>query len=206
MAPKKKGNKKANDDWDEGLGEVADPIAAATAAAKADEDDDAQDGEVDRDNNAGSGGLLAALKKNRGKKAKKGKVIQDIEYEPEATPAVDGANGTATEEVDLAAKAPVEASMDDEDLFAAPTKKGKGAKANGKTAVKEDRPTPTPTPPPAAEKPDADEDEEVDGEDEDDDTGRVKTKKEKEKEKREREKQRKKEQASLSLLSCIKRT
>jgi len=184
MPPKKKGNKKNNDDWDEGLGEAADPIAAATQAAK--EDEAAQDDEEQAE--GGGGGLLAALRKNRGKKQKKGKVVEDF-VEGEDPPETNGENGDAKElEVDLAAKAPEEADMDDEDVFAAPVKKGKGGKAakGGKAT-----PDVAPTPPP---EPQDDEDGEGDGDDMDD-TGRIKTKKEKEKEKKEREKQRKKDNA-----------
>ena len=173
MPPKKKGNKK-NDDWDEGLGETADPIAAATEAAK--EEEAAQDGE-EEGGGGGGGGLLAALKKNRGKRGKKGKVVEDfVEGEdPAQADDLDGANGAPAEE-ELAAKAPEEATMDDEDVFAQPAKKGKGGKG-GKPAAKADEPA------------DADEDA--------DDGGGLKSKKEKEKEKKEREKQRKKEQVRL---------
>lgn len=179
MPPKKKGGKK-NDDWDEGLGESADPIAAATEAAK--EEEAAKDGEED---NAGGGGLLAALKKNRGKKAKKGKVVEDF-VDGEDPPGANGTNGVDGS-ADLASKAPVEATMDDEDAFDAPAKKGKGGKQQPKGKANED-----------------DEDE-----DDDDDAagGKVKTKKEKEKEKKEREKARKKEQVCLTSHSiCQRRT
>ncbi|KAF2401862.1 hypothetical protein EJ06DRAFT_508077 [Trichodelitschia bisporula] len=168
MAPKKKGNKKAQDDWEADLGETVDPIAAATQQAKA--DDEAQDAE---EGTAMSGGLLAALKKNRGRKAKKGKVVEDfVEGED---PAADGEAVASPAPVDLSAKAPEEATFDD-DVFAQPTKKGKGGK---------------PAPAAKVAQPEKDEEEEELTAD-----GRVKTKKEKEKEKKEREKQRKKEQAA----------
>ena len=74
MAPKKKGGKKQADDWENDLGETPDPIAAATEQAKATEaeNDDGQHAEVNGEE-LGGGGLLAALKKNKAKRAKKGK-------------------------------------------------------------------------------------------------------------------------------------
>jgi len=185
MPPKKKGGKKANDDWDEGLGEVADPIAAAVEKAKASEKD------VSDDEPNGGGGLLAALKKNRGKKAKKGKVVEDfVDGEDPPTNGLDGdgVDSSAPEpdaDASLAAKAPVEASIDDE--FDIPAKKGKAGQA--KEAKKE---TPNiETVKQVAEENEADEDDE---DHEEEIGGKVKSKKEKEKEKKEREKQRKKEQ------------
>src|ERR1700749_4407193 len=104
MAPKKKGNKKAKDDWEADLGEAADPIAQATQQAK--EEEAAQEAPEE----GVGGGLLAALKKNRGKKAKKGKIVEDfVEGED---PATDGVNGSAEPAVDLAAKAPQEATFE----------------------------------------------------------------------------------------------
>jgi translation initiation factor 5B len=166
MAPKKKGGKKQADDWENDLGETPEPIAAPNEQAKATdaEHDGGQNGEVNGEE-LGEGGLLAALKKNKAKRAKKGKPVEDF---------VEGEDPTATEpaptEVDLDAKAPEEATIDDEDVFAAPSKKGKGGKKQ-------------------PEKPDS-----VDADSDKDDGGGLKSKKEKEKEKREREKQRKKEQ------------
>jgi translation initiation factor 5B len=163
MAPKKKGGKKAQDDWENDLGETVDPVAEATKQAKAEE----ASGDAAGDDDMG-GGILAALRKNRAKKAKKGKHIEDfVEGED---PTLDNA---APAPLDLAAKAPEEATMDDEDVFGQPDKKGKGAKGKGKTD-------------------DALEDVEFHAD------GRVKTKKEKEKEKKEREKQRKKEQVGFN--------
>src|SRR5947209_1053358 len=127
MAPKKKGGKKQADDWENELGETPDPIAAATEQAKTTEaqHDDGQHAEVNGEELEG-GGLLAALKKNKAKRAKKGKPVQDF---------VEGEDPTAPEpapaEVDLAAKAPEEATLDDEDAFAGPSKKGKGGKSRG---------------------------------------------------------------------------
>lgn len=172
MAPKGKKGKKAGDDWDEGLGESADPIAQAEQEAKAAEaEEDAEDG-------AGGGGLMAMLKKNREKRKKKGK-IADNDYLDGEDPTQDG--GAAAPAVDLAAKAPEEATMDDEDVFGQPVKGKKGGKG-GKGGQQ------------AKKGADADDGDDAGGDG--DDTGRVKTKAEKEKEKKEREKQRKKEQAA----------
>ncbi|KAL8725720.1 MAG: hypothetical protein Q9166_007170 [cf. Caloplaca sp. 2 TL-2023] len=173
MAPKKKSNKKGNDDWEADLGESVDPIAAATHEAK--QEDAAQD--LAEDETGGGGGLLAALKKNKKQKQKKGKPVQEDYLEGEDPPGEDGAiaNGATNGINELAAKAPVEANTDD--LFAAqyavkPHKGGKGKPGK---------------PEPALE----DNDEESGG-----DGGGLKSKKEKEREKKEREKQRKKEQAA----------
>lgn len=173
MAPKKKGNKKAaQDDWEAELGETVDPIAQAEQDAKvADNANDAEEEEA----TGGAGGLMAALRKRKEKKGgKKGKPVEDF-VEGEDPPE---ANGTATPEVDLADKAPVEANMDDEDVFGQPMKKAKGGKG-GKQQAKEEE----------EEAEDADSGDEENG-------GRVMTKKEKERAKKEREKQRKKEQVS----------
>lgn len=172
MPPKGKKGKKADDNWDEGLGEAADPIAQADADAKAadaaaDAEDDAAGG--------GGGGLMAALKKNKEKRKKKGKDV-DNDFldgeDPTGTPTVD-------DSLDMAAKAPAEATMDDdEDVFAGNAKKGKGGKGGKQQQAK------------AA----ADDDEEGGG---------VKTKAQKEKEKKEREKQRKKEQVCALKRSDV---
>ncbi|KAM0464118.1 hypothetical protein ACHAO4_000845 [Trichoderma viride] len=148
MAPKKKGNKKDQDDWEAEMGETIAPANAAPAA----------DDENGEDDEAGGGGLMAIMRKNKEKRKKKG----IVDEEPAPEPAV---------VEDLSTKAPVEASLDD-DEFALPQKKGKGGK--GKPA-------------PAAAKKDDDDLEE---------SGRILTKAEKEKLKKEREKQRKKEQAA----------
>lgn len=175
MPPKKKANKKGNDDWESELGEVADPIAAATQAAKAEEasKDDEDDDMV------GGGGLMAALKKNKAKKKQKGKPVQEDYVDGEDPTDANGVNGAgeAGGVEDLTAKAPTEATTDD--LFAEPDKKGKSAKGKGGKAE--------------TKKVEEEGDGEV-GEDE-----KVKSKKEKEKEKKEREKQRKKEQVRHSL-------
>ncbi|KIW15565.1 translation initiation factor aIF-2 [Exophiala spinifera] len=156
MAPKKKGGKKQADDWDADMGETIDPIAQATAdAKKAEATEDAAEEEVN------AGGLMAALRKNRDKRAKKGKPVNDFVEGEDA----DGAAPTPPAE-DFAAKAPAEATLDDEDdVFAGNAKKTKGNKKQ------------------------ADDGDDGEG-------GGVKSKKEKEREKKEREKQRKKEQAA----------
>ena len=160
MPPKKKGNKKANDDWEAELGESADPVAAP---AETTNQDDVGGGGGDDVDGMG-GGLMAALRKNKSRKAKKGKPVQDDFVEGEDPTAADGINGD-----NLASKAPEEAAGDD--LFAPIPAKGKGAKGKpGKVEEPAD---------------DASETGEPAG---------LKSKKEKEKEKKEREKQRKKEQ------------
>jgi len=185
MAPKKKGNKKQQDDWEAELGETVDPIAQAAEAAKAAEA--AQDAEEDGAASGGGGGLMAALRKRKDKKGKKGKPVEDfVEGEdPPAADAPENVDAPATPPVDLADKAPVEATMDDEDVFGQPMKKGKGGKQQAKKDVDEE------------------EDEDADGDDAEDTSGRVKTKKEKEKEKKEREKARKKEQVRICLVLSI---
>jgi translation initiation factor 5B len=166
MAPKKKGGKKQADDWENDLGETPDPIAAVTEQPKAaePEHDGGQNDEVNGDE-LGGGGLLAALKKNKAKRAKKGKPVDDF---------VEGEDPTGAEptpaEVDLSSKAAEEATLDDEDVFAVPNKNSKGGKKQPEK--------------PASLEADSDKD----------DGGGLKSKKEKEKETREREKQRKKEQ------------
>ncbi|MCJ1291008.1 hypothetical protein MMC34_002550 [Xylographa carneopallida] len=176
MPPKKKGNKKGNDDWESELGEVPDPIAAAAREAKEEEAPKV----IEEDDIGGGGGLMAALRKNKSKKQKKGKPMDEDYVDGEDLTATNGVNGhtepngdtNGTE--DLAAKAPVEATTDD--LFAEPATKAKGGKGKqGKADLKV-----------------------ADGEGDgsDGDGGTVKSKKEKEKEKKEREKQRKKENAA----------
>lgn len=173
MAPKKKGGKKQADDWEADLGETIDPIAQATADAKKVEAnaDGAANGADDGEE---AGGLMAALQKNKRKRAKKGKVDNDF---------VEGEDPTETEppapEVDLPAKAPEEATFDDEDVFAGTgPKKGKG----GKKQL--EKPVPAPA-------------------NDDEEGGGLKTAKEKEKERKEREKQRKKEQVGYTLKSSV---
>ena len=171
MAPKKKGNKKGNDDWEAELGETPEPIAGASEEAK--DRNAAKDAEAE-DSGGGGGGLLAALKKNKSNKKKKGKVVEEDFVEGEDPPGADGLNGHAEPDpiADLANKVPEEANT--EDLFVAPAK---GKDVKGKGGKKDEAPN-----------------EDVD---EDGEGGGLKSKKEKEKEKKEREKQRKKEQVRL---------
>lgn len=114
MPPKKKGNKKnQQDDWEAELGESIAPPAADTNGADGDANND--------DDEGGAGGLMATLRKNKEKRKKKGIV------EPEPAP-----EEPAAEEPP--APAPVEANIDDE--FAMPEKKGKGGKQNKQPAKK----------------------------------------------------------------------
>lgn len=113
MAPKKKGNRKQDDDWEAELGESIAPVSEqpkdATPADAAPEEDDM------------GGGLLAALRKNKNKKAKKGKPVNDFVEGEDAT---EQANG----DVDFSSKQPEEGTVDQEDVFAG-KKKQKPAKA-----------------------------------------------------------------------------
>ncbi|EED16720.1 mitochondrial translation initiation factor IF-2, putative [Talaromyces stipitatus ATCC 10500] len=159
MAPKKKGNKRQEEDWEAELGES---VPAATETPAEANGDAAANGDDDQM----GGGLLAALKKNRSKKAKKGKALDNDFVEGEDPTQAD-TNGDAA--VDLSSKAPQEATFDDEDdVFTGKPKKGKAAPAPPKLEPAEEA----------------------------EEGGKVKSKKEKEKEKKEREKQRKKEQAA----------
>lgn len=173
MAPKKKGGKKQADDWEAELGESPDAPPDATNITSEDVNGDAE--AVN-----GGGGLLAALKKNKNKRAKKGKPVDDF-VEGEDPPAADEAAGDSI----LKDKAPEEANLEHDDLFSSTAKKGKPVK---KPAEK------------AAEKA-ADDAADDDGERNED--GSLKSKKEKEKEKKEREKQRKKEQVGYCDCSRL---
>ncbi|WYZ45438.1 hypothetical protein EsH8_VIII_000754 [Colletotrichum jinshuiense] len=119
MPPKKKGNKaRANDDWENDLGET---IAPAGATPEADAEMPAEE-----EDEGGVGGLMATMRKNREKRKKKG--IEEPAVEPEQEPEPSPS---------LAEKAPQEATMDDE--FALPEKKGKGGKGGkGKQAAAPD--------------------------------------------------------------------
>lgn len=121
MPPKKKGNKKSQDDWEADLGETI-PAANATEAEADGADADANGDE----DGAGGGGLMAMLRKNKEKRKKKGIVEEDF---------VQGEDPTAADPAeDLSNKAPQEATVDDE--FALPEKKGKGGKGGkGKPAA-----------------------------------------------------------------------
>ncbi|KAJ4418608.1 eukaryotic translation initiation factor 5B [Neurospora sp. IMI 360204] len=172
MAPKKKGNKKANDDWEAELGESIAPVnnGAADADASPAQDDEAA---------SGGGGLMERMRKAKEKRKKKG--LQD-DWEAELGEDAPGAEKPAEEPVpDLSAKVAEEANLDDE--FALPEKKGKGGKGKQQQQQQQQQKTA----PAAAAKKD---------EDADEDGPRVLTKAEKEKLKKEREKQRKKEQAA----------
>lgn len=103
MAPKKKGNRKQEEDWEAELGESA-PTTDAPA------DDQPADGAADEGETEVAGGLMAALRKNKAKKAKKGKPVNDF---------VDGEDPAA----DLASKAPEEGTFDEDDVFAGKPKK-----------------------------------------------------------------------------------
>lgn len=162
MAPKKKGNKKGQDDWEAELGESIAPAGEAPAA---------EGGDAPQEDDEPAGGLMAIMRKNKEKRKKKGGPAADDFVEGEDAP------GAAPAE-DLTAKAPTEATMDDE--WNLPNKKGKGAKGK-----------PQPNKPAPANG----DDDELDA------SGRVLTKAEKEKLKKEREKQRKKEQVRNPLPS-----
>jgi translation initiation factor 5B len=150
MPPKKKNNKKA-DDWEAELGETPEPAAGAPETKD-------ETAEADPDDEFPTGGLMAMMRKKQ-KKNKKGKQTDDF---------VEGEDPPTEDTPDLADKAPVEASIDDE--FALPEKKGKGKNAPAKPVKDED-----------------DEDDERGAD------GKVLTKAQKEKLKKEREKQRKKD-------------
>ena len=169
MAPKKKSNRKADDDWEsEALADASDPTAAATQEAQA---GDAAPGEDLDDTGSGGGGLLAALKKNKQNKKKKGKVVDDDPIDGKDDGATDKGEGKEPDSVEMTSKGPEEATADD--LFDSTVAKGKGTKA--KFGKKDAMPQSS-------------------GAESDGDTGGMKSKKEKEKERKEREKQRKKEQ------------
>lgn len=179
MAPKKKSNKKGNDDWEAELGEAVDSTETPTLETKNAEA--VQNDQGEDDGVSGGGGLLAALKKNKSKKQKKGKVVEEDYLDGEdfsaqtAELGAEAINGVQ----DLAAKAPEEATTDD--LFSAQITKGKGAKGKQGKGVEASK----------------------DGDDgSDEEGGTLKSKKEKEKEKKEREKQRKKEQVIRIALLC----
>ncbi|KAI1422288.1 hypothetical protein F5Y12DRAFT_763347 [Xylaria sp. FL1777] len=120
MPPKKKGGKKAADDWEADLGESIAPTngeAAPAADAPADQDEDGD---------APVGGLMAIRKKAMEKRKKKGLSENFIDG---------GAPQPATPEpTDITSfQAPQEATAEDE--FALPEKKGKGGKQNKNQAA-----------------------------------------------------------------------
>ncbi|TGJ87427.1 hypothetical protein E0Z10_g1395 [Xylaria hypoxylon] len=166
MAPKKKGGKKAADDWEADLGETITPTNGDAAPAA-----DVPEGEGE-EGDAPVGGLMAMMKKNREKRKKKGLSENFVEGE--------SAQPATPEPTDITSfQAPKEATAEDE--FALPEKKGKGGKQNKNQNKSQ----------PATNAPAADADGDEYGE-----SGKLLTKAEKEKLKKEREKQRKKEQAS----------
>ncbi|KAJ5444254.1 Eukaryotic translation initiation factor 5B [Penicillium daleae] len=114
MAPKKKGNKRQEEDWEADLGESAAPTGAPA------EDQAQDDGENGAEEEVG-GGLMAALRKNKARKAKKGKPVNDF---------VEGEDAGA----DLASKQPEEGTFDEDDVFAGKPKK----------PIKEVAPSPAP--------------------------------------------------------------
>ncbi|KAJ5085907.1 Eukaryotic translation initiation factor 5B [Penicillium argentinense] len=103
MAPKKKGTKRQEEDWEADLGE-----SAPTVDAPAEEPANNDEGE---DETAGGGGLMAALRKNKAKKAKKGKPTNDF------------VEGEDAESAPAASKEPEEGTFDEDDVFAGKPKK-----------------------------------------------------------------------------------
>ena len=130
MAPKKKGNKKGNDDWESELGDNADtPSTAAqeisTISTQIDDEDSTLAG--------GGGGLIAALKKNKSKKQKKGKPVNEDYLEGEDPPQ------SADADENLINRVPEEATA--EDFFAVQgvkDKDGKGKQVKSGDAPKDD--------------------------------------------------------------------
>ncbi|GAP82944.2 putative eukaryotic translation initiation factor 5B [Rosellinia necatrix] len=115
MPPKKKGGKKAADDWEAELGESIAPTNGDAAPAT-----DAPEEQPEGDE-APAGGLMAMMKKNREKRKKKGLSENFVDG--------DSAQPATPEPTDITSfQAPQEASMEDE--FALPGKKGKGGKQN----------------------------------------------------------------------------
>lgn len=128
MPPKKKGNKKAqDDDWEAELGESIAPQNGDAAEQK-------PEGAAAADDDMG-GGLMAALAK-RGKKKNKG-----------ANTAVEGEDPTVDANGGFENKAPQEGTFDDDDddVFAGNygKKKGKGGAAKAEEPA-EEKPTDAP--------------------------------------------------------------
>jgi translation initiation factor 5B len=122
MPPKKKGNKKAqDDDWEAELGESVAPQDGAVA--------DAQPEDAAAEDDAAGGGLMAALAKRGKKKNKKG-ANPEVEGQD---PPVGGANG------DFNDKAPQEGTFDDDDDDVFAGNYGK-KKAKGSAAAKAEEP------------------------------------------------------------------
>ncbi|KAI7784801.1 hypothetical protein LA080_009120 [Diaporthe eres] len=114
MAPKKKGNKKAQDDWEAELGETIAPANGDDAPAP--ENGDAAAAAAAEDDAPAAGGLMALMRKNKERRKKKG--LPELEGE-------DAAGAEPAEPAEEKA-APAEANIEDE--FALPAKKGKGGK------------------------------------------------------------------------------
>ncbi|KAJ5696707.1 hypothetical protein N7536_007119 [Penicillium majusculum] len=123
MAPKKKGNKRQEEDWEADLGESAPATAPADEQPQEDANEEA----------APVGGLMAALRKNKAKKAKKGKTNDFVEGEDAEGADTQGADTQGA--VDLASKQPEEGNFDDDDVFAG--KKTKPIKEVVKPAAEE---------------------------------------------------------------------
>lgn len=101
MAPKKKGNKRQEEDWEAEMGETAPAAESPTAEQPAEDGAPADEEET----GGGGGGLLAAVRRNKNKKAKKGKPVNDF---------VEGEDASN----DFAGKEPEEGTFDDDDVFA----------------------------------------------------------------------------------------
>ena len=108
MAPKKKGNKRQDDDWEAELGEAAPTVDTPT-------NDQTEDGAEAGEEAPAVGGLMAALRKNKEKKKKKNKPVNDF---VEGEDAADADLGT-----DLASKQPEEGNFDEDDVFSGKPKK-----------------------------------------------------------------------------------
>jgi hypothetical protein len=130
MAPKKKGGKKVQDDWEADLGESVAPQdgAAAPAEPAAKEPAAADEGM--------GGGLMAAIQRRGKKKGKKGADQDFVEGED---PTANGTGAGADTGADLESKAPEEGNLDDDDVFAGnyKAKKEKPAEENPKPKAEE---------------------------------------------------------------------
>ena len=177
MAKKdKKGKKNVDNSWEDEV-DTAPPVEAVAQAPQKGPEPEQEKPTASVDDDFMSGGLLGAIRKNAGKKKKKGKQVAE-EMDPEEP---------AEEPIaDYEAKAPIAVTEIDDDEFG-PVKKGK---KGGKQAQQAQPASPAPK--------DADEDD-AGGAAEDGDV-RVKSKKEKEKEKKEKEKQKKKEAVCVPSL------
>lgn len=115
MPPKKKGNKKADqDDWEADLGETIAPANGQVG--------DGPNGAENEDDEEGGGGLMAMLRKRKEKRKQKG-LPEEEQAETEPTDGPISAPQTAQD-----------ATMEDE--FALPDKKGKGGKGKQQAGAK----------------------------------------------------------------------